>query len=697
MHDDVLLFFQPPHVHFEPRVPEAEPFADLTLRESHLRGRDVRGRRALRHEALDAGEHVPRHGRQFVIRAHQHLRQELRGKFDVGGDDLDVLDALPLVLDELHVALVLMEKSDGANERQELHVVPASPRAGVGERESLRERVHHDDRTEQPLRGLVDVNDPVSVSTCEDAFEGLRCPLPLVNPLRLLAALIHGEHEASVQKLFVQIDRRRSHERRHRAGHRVLVRHELAGHGVLAGASDCQSALGLEELERVRGVCGSFIRTNYRHLVTILREKQNGIRVVATLKEAHEICTKKEGGADRALDFLSSRLPLLQSLTAPTPKTIPFTDASGVFEPLGPIPWLCEGVRLAPGGVAMWAGYGFSGKTIAAQDLALSVMSRQPWLGIYPVRQGRVLHLDFEQGSRITRERYQRLARDRGINQADLADRMCVSIMPKLYLDTDDAEDMLTASCEGFALVIIDSLKAACPDTEENASSVRKPLDMLARVSERTGAVMLVIDHSRKPKQDETGASIGAKYSIRGNSAKYDALTTAFIFSGEKGKPSKVEHEKCRHVGATITTFGFRVVDVEIDGDPRGGVRLEHLEAHELDAVDQGQAASDEAAKVKVVHTKILAFLGANPEGFVGNRSELRTACDGGQNTIFSRALRRLEEGKRVTVAKGCIRLVPEDAVVTSGAANGVAANGVAANGVAANDADYIHDLYNGL
>lgn len=446
-----------------------------------------------------------------------------------------------------------------------------------------------------------------------------------------------------------------------------------------------------ERLKDIAAVQQVVMRTNYRYLVKSLREHQNGIRVIATLKEAHEICKKKEAGAELAINFLTSRLPGLQSLTAPTTKTIPFMNASEVFEPLGPIPWLCEGVRLAPGGVTMFAGYGFSGKTIAAQDLALSVMSCQPWLGLYPVRQGRVLHLDLEQGARITRERYQRLARDRRISRADLGDRMCISIMPKLYLDADEAEDLLVATCEGFALVIIDSLKAACPDTEENASSVRKPLDMLARVSERTGAVMLVIDHSRKPKQDETGASTGAKYSIRGNSAKYDALTTAFIFSGEKGKPSKVEHEKCRHAGELIPTFGFRVVDIEINGDPRGGVRLEHLEAHELDAVDQGQAASDEAAKIKILHTKILSFLGTRPDGFEGNRSELRTASEGGQNTMFSKALRQLEDEGRVTVTKGCIRLVPEDVVVTKG----VPEDPVVTNGVAANDADPVFDLYN--
>src|SRR5512138_12346 len=66
-------------------------------------------------------------------------------------------------------------------------------------------------------------------------------------------------------------------------------------------------------------------------------------------------------------------------------------------EPLPPIPWLCEGLKLAPGPVTLVAGYGYSRKTMAMQSLALSVAAGKSVWGVYSARRGPVVHLDYEQ------------------------------------------------------------------------------------------------------------------------------------------------------------------------------------------------------------------------------------------------------------------------------------------------------------
>lgn len=428
----------------------------------------------------------------------------------------------------------------------------------------------------------------------------------------------------------------------------------------------------IELRERLKDIAAAqpFVRSNYTSLVDQHTEKHLGIRVSAALKEAHEIVKKK--GYQEALSFLDAKIPAIQSLTAKAPKTLPHVNVSAIFEPLPPIPWLCEGLRLAPGGVAMFAGYGYSGKTIAAQHIALCIAAGLPVFGVHPVRSGRVLHLDYEQGSRLTFERYQRLAAAMNVSRADLADRLCVSIMPDSYLDTSAAAEVLAATVEGFSLVIIDSFKASCPNTEENASSVRIPLDLLARLSEKTGVVPLVIDHARKPKEDAAG---GAKMSIRGSSAKFDALTTSFVFSGDKGMPTRIQHEKCRHRGSTLPDFGFRVVDIEVHGNPRGGLALEHLDEAALEGNKSESKAAAEKAQIKIVRSKIVTYLGTTPEGFTGSRSDLRKACDGGQNQVFGHALRELEHEKRVIVTgtkEKTFVLVPEG---VNRLFNGAAAN----------------------
>src|SRR5690606_34423035 len=49
--------------------------------------------------------------------------------------------------------------------------------------------------------------------------------------------------------------------------------------------------------------------------------------------------------------------------------TIPVEE---IFAPLPPINWLCQDLGLAPGAPAVFGGYGFGGKTMSAQSMALS-------------------------------------------------------------------------------------------------------------------------------------------------------------------------------------------------------------------------------------------------------------------------------------------------------------------------------------
>ena len=48
---------------------------------------------------------------------------------------------------------------------------------------------------------------------------------------------------------------------------------------------------------------------------------------------------------------------------------------SDIFAPLAPIEWCIEGLALAPGAAACLAGYGFAGKTLTAQEIAVSKAS----------------------------------------------------------------------------------------------------------------------------------------------------------------------------------------------------------------------------------------------------------------------------------------------------------------------------------
>lgn len=122
-------------------------------------------------------------------------------------------------------------------------------------------------------------------------------------------------------------------------------------------------------------------------------------------------------------DAASRRKPAMASSTAANDTSTAATEqhrtrihligTRSIFAPLPPASWVVKGLQLGTGRPAIFAGYGSSGKTLAAQALALAVASgRPPWQ--HPAflceKPRRVIHIDHEQGRRGTLLRYQRLA-----------------------------------------------------------------------------------------------------------------------------------------------------------------------------------------------------------------------------------------------------------------------------------------------
>jgi len=297
-------------------------------------------------------------------------------------------------------------------------------------------------------------------------------------------------------------------------------------------------------------------------------------------------------------------------------------DGPALATALPPIPWLCEPLRIAPGPVTLVAGYGYSRKTMALQSLAVSVAAGRPVWGLHSVRQGRALHLDYEQGRRLTQERYQRLARAMGVTLSEIP--LSVSCMPQVYLDETDAPDDLLRLCEGVAFVLVDSLRAAFPRADENSSEVRAYLDILSRVSERTGATIAVIHHARKPSAQDGGTET---HVIRGSSALFDACQSVFVFVGAKNTPTTVHHQKDRIMGSTVDDFGLDSIDTAVDGVPKAGLEIVHLDVAQMQRREEASQAAVERAETTQVAEAIAATLARYAGVFRGSRSQLREAC----------------------------------------------------------------------
>jgi hypothetical protein len=272
--------------------------------------------------------------------------------------------------------------------------------------------------------------------------------------------------------------------------------------------------------------------------------------------------------------------------------------------PLPPVPWVVEALEIAPGAPTLVAGYGYSGKTIAMQSLAIAVASGGLVWGRFTCRQGRVVHVDHEQGRRLTIDRYQRLFR---ATNADLEpNALNLVVMPSTYIDTPAAEDLYKRELDGHALALVDSFRAAAPSTEENDSNARKSLDMLSRVSDATGCAIAVIHHARKESPGFPGAPSSGKMMVRGSSAIFDACQSVISLSAQKGEPTRLDVDKARITGRFFPTRTLRLVDVGLDDNPRWGLRVECEDARLADAAHS-------QAKLDALCERILATVRQKP------------------------------------------------------------------------------------
>jgi RecA-family ATPase len=259
-------------------------------------------------------------------------------------------------------------------------------------------------------------------------------------------------------------------------------------------------------------------------------------------------------------------------VAAPTAPEVVLLDAPAIAAPLPDLAYLVREIGLVAdaGPPHLVAGYGFSGKTLAMQSLALSLTAARPVWGFYSCPDPRrVVHVDYEQGERLTRIRYKRLARAMGIDLASMRDAIALAVMPPIRLAREHTAHWHKLMA-GRDLIIVDSLRAATAGEDENSSQIRGALDMLGEVSERTGCRALIIHHARKPSDD---APAGGRFAIRGSSAIYDASDSAYVLSANKGDAIRVAHERAKSHGETVEDFALVISDVPMDGDPKAGSR----------------------------------------------------------------------------------------------------------------------------
>jgi KaiC/GvpD/RAD55 family RecA-like ATPase len=297
----------------------------------------------------------------------------------------------------------------------------------------------------------------------------------------------------------------------------------------------------------------------------------------------------------------------LQSRLASAPRFRTIGPAE-IFAPLPPLPWVVRELGIAPGRITLLAGYGGSGKTVAAQSMALSIATGKPIWDSLPCEPGRVVHVDYEQGEWLDRYRYRRLARAMGHDLDELmaGDQSVLRMeaFPGVAL-AEELERAWVEVCTGCTLCIVDSFRAAAAHVDENDSKARLPLDMLTRVSERTGCAILVLHHARKTPTGPSSAT-PQQEGVRGSGGLFDAAGSVLVAVGADGATPIVHHVKASITGKHAEPFALEIVDIPNGDDPDWGLKVLKTDPADL-TLRRGEKADDELAE------KIIAFVKKNP------------------------------------------------------------------------------------
>ncbi len=295
-----------------------------------------------------------------------------------------------------------------------------------------------------------------------------------------------------------------------------------------------------------------------------------------------------------------------------------------------PVAWVCEGLDLGPGRPCGLVGSPGAGKNEAAQALGLAVASGRPAFGRLPVRRGRVLHLTWDMGARGTSLRYRRLAVGMGLRRADLEGHLVLCAHPAISL-VGNPQAIVAAFAErmaGFDLVIVDNARAATPGVSENDSEFGEYVARLGMASERVGATVLYLHHTRKGGQ-------GGIEDARGSSAIVGASGSVWMLSGRGDEPRELTHERGHECTDTLKAPLWLVREPAAQG-----VSDIHLGGHQAWRL----VAQDDAPHDDETEGAILAALEGG--GMLGS-NELARAVKGRKSAVHA-ALRSLVQMGRV-------------------------------------------------
>ncbi len=296
-------------------------------------------------------------------------------------------------------------------------------------------------------------------------------------------------------------------------------------------------------------------------------------------------------------------------------------------------PWLVEGLWPAAA-VGVIGGQPKSGKTTLALDLAVSVASASPCLGVFAVHTpGPVLLYAAEESATALRSRLETIALLRDLDFARLDVRVIVANSLRLDRSEDQSKLDATVMRHRPALLILDPLIRLHMADENASGEIAALLGYLRGLQRKSRTAIALVHHVRKQVSSTTGAG----YSLRGSSDLYAWLDALLYLRKNRDQLTlSAEHRSAPPLGPLSLELAQSSI-------PNAGIHLKM--AAPLD--------SETSVAIDPLLSRILLLLSNAPEPYTVEalRSKLQV-----RNQRVVAAFRQLcAEGKVQRLARGYI------------------------------------------
>lgn len=298
---------------------------------------------------------------------------------------------------------------------------------------------------------------------------------------------------------------------------------------------------------------------------------------------------------------------------------------------------LVPDLDLGPGRpCGLWSAPG-AGKNITAQAIAVAVASGRKVFDRLAATRGRVLHITYDYGAMATKLRYRQLANGIAVEPAELAGQLELAPFPSVNLASPDALEAFTQRFHGFDLVVLDNLRTATGNANENDSTFGAFVQILGTASEKTGATALYLHHTKKSDDGKVDINSG-----RGSGAILGASGSVWGIEVDGNENRRLVHLRAHDMAEDMIAPLWLTLAKGDGGafDTSTHTRALTLAAHDVDPAKANQRARDEQRQDAAVIAAIIKRPGIGA-------ADLRTDS-GLQDKVADAAVARLLKQGRV-------------------------------------------------